>query len=423
MSHKVLFVTIGFGHPKKLEETVYTPAAKSIAMGNWDEVVLLPSKDTHDHAGGIRDRDNKNDIHIKPLPKKMQEYDADACYIHFERVIGEFAKGATQEFVVDITRGTKAMSAALMLAAFRHRIPRIRYIEGERDPANPGSGIIAGTERVRDVHAAAANSHRLLDEARTLFQHGAFAAAAVVLEQAETEDAAQIATVADFSAAWDRLDYKSADEKTLPQSLPPQWTPFLPSQEARQWVHQLARPVPPAGDCAEMAKRIRLLAADLTANGERRIRQQQYEDAVVRAYRTMELIGQARLFGHGLDSANLPAGNAAVNSLNEKLKRKGSHGFGVTPGGTLTAPRQLVARLLKELGDDLAPELLKLPNAFPLIEKRNQSILIHGFEPAGPQDEADLNTLYQEIAALLTKDHTDAANHIEVARSLNYPGE
>ena len=38
---------------------------------------------------------------------------------------------------------------------------------------------------------------------------------------------------------------------------------------------------------------------------KRRIRHGQNEDALVRAYRLLELIGQARLFDHGLDSANL----------------------------------------------------------------------------------------------------------------------
>lgn len=419
----ILFLTVGSGNPKRIEETLYAPISKSISQGDWKRVVLLPSQDTLVHAREIASRHSRIDVHVRPLPQTTSENNADACYDHFQHVIGEFTSESPHGMAVDITRGTKAMSAALMLAAFRHGISSVRYVEGERDPENPGV-IIPGSERVRDIHADAAIFHRTLDEARLLFHQGDFAATAHLLSRLPSAATQDMIRLAQFYSAWDRLDYLTADEILVGAAVPAQWKQFLPSQAARKWVHRLAQRVPTRSDAdysGAMVKRIRLLLVDLLANGERRIRQRQFEDAVLRAYRVIEMIGQARLFEKGLNSAALPHDHPQVTELQAKLRKKGSAGFGINRDGTFNAGRELVARLLKGLKDPLAPDLLGIADAEPFrLASRNHSILIHGFAAVGPSDEKKLRSLYEQVVELLAKDNADAQESLMVARSLDF---
>jgi len=416
-SGQVLFVTVGSGNPQALEETLYTPISKSIdSPGDWERVVFLPSQATSNHAHELKKRHWMYDVHIRPLPPAA-ENDADRCYDHFQHVIAELGRVRPEKMVVDITRGTKAMSAALLLAAFRHRISAIRYVEGERDPANPAV-IRPGSERVRDVRAHHAVYDRTLDEARLLLLRGDCAAAAHLLRDFDAHPQAVGARrLAEFYAAWDRFDYRAAHEIGLDQQVPADWATALPSEATRHWVHQLAAPL--RDDYRAKAERVRRLAVDVFRNGERRIRQRQFEDAVVRAYRVLEMVGQARLFDRGLDSAALPSDHPVICKLRTDLRKKGSADFGENRDGTLNAGRELVARTLERLDDGLAGRLLELAkkeyNDFCLAD-RNRSILIHGFVAVGPSEDVPLRRLYDDLATLLRADCVQADAWLTAAR-------
>ena len=108
----------------------------------------------------------------------------------------------------------------------------------------------------------------------------------------------------------------------------------------REWVASLTVPLPEA--YADRAACLRRLVVDLWANGCRRVRQRQYEDAILRAYRVLELLGQIRLFDHGLDSASLPPDHPAVAKLQENLQKTKSAALSRGPNGTLLAGGSLV---------------------------------------------------------------------------------
>ena len=171
---KILLLTVGTGNKNNLEGSLYTPLRKSIADGTWERVVFLPSQDTQEHARYLAS-ELSVPVDIAPLPNSHDENDVDLCFAHFDRVLDKLKAGgkAGVELVVDFTRGTKAMSAALVLAGVRRDLSDLRYIEGERE----GTGTIkAGTEIIRRVHPAVATARRRLDTARSLFCHGNFAA-------------------------------------------------------------------------------------------------------------------------------------------------------------------------------------------------------------------------------------------------------
>ena len=158
-----------------------------------------------------------------------------------------------------------------------------------------------------------------------------------------------------------------------------------------------------------MAEWLRWVTTDLLANGCRRIGHHQFEDAILRAYRVLELIGQFRLFANGYDSACLDPEDTEVEKFRKYFKKKNSEDFGAGKKDgreVLTASKMLVARFLKHLGDPFGEKLVKFDNDDTSEVKashRNLSILIHGFSVAD-LDEKSPSDLYKRIKALLDED-------------------
>src|SRR5580704_10046171 len=120
-----LTLTVGSGNPKDPEGTLYQPLLKSIREGSWDKVVFLPSIVTEENARELERRLSGTAVEIIPLPGPNDENDVDSCFAHFDRVIQKLRTEGFDAVNVcaDFTRGTKAMSAALVLAAIRHGVP------------------------------------------------------------------------------------------------------------------------------------------------------------------------------------------------------------------------------------------------------------------------------------------------------------
>lgn len=428
----VLVLTVGTGNMERLEESLLKPLAKSIGNGNWSRAVLLPSMVTEEFAQQVVKRFPDLQIQIEALRRPNMENDADACFEHFDKVLDDLlAAGFGPEAItVDFTRGTKAMSAALVLAAARRDIPRLRYVWGERDRRGM---VTAGKERIGELRTTRATWRRRLDAAASLMHHGDFAAVlelvpdssgpfARLLTERLREEAAGLRRRANFCSAWDRLDYGGAEV----------FARGLRNEdrlgEAATWVKRLAR-MPERSDHCGMAEWLRAVACDLLANGRRRINDGHFEDALLRGYRVLELVGQFRLFDLGYDSASIDQNDKAVRNLRRCLKRNGSHDFGQRRDGRLKAPRELAARLLKELGEPLGKRLLDFDTKHGGLDAatRNHSILIHGFEAAAPSDESSLEEqrdslakLYDALEALLREADPHAGEMIETLRGQRF---
>lgn len=418
----ILICTVGTGNVEQLRDTLLEPLKKSIRKGEWSRVILLPSQVTRENAAKLREELQHVPIEIHELPQPGAEDDADACFAHFDGVVtGLRAQGVRPEsLLVDFTRGTKAMSAALVLTAVRHELPQLRYISSAtRDERGM---VLPGTEIVAEVRTTIATAQRRLDDAHNFLRHGNFAAVLETLPDPSFQStvqwpqhlldlAALVRTLAAFCGAWDRLDYKTALNIQLPapESAPSHWRRFVPPPAIRDWVRALAEPLPEANP--DRAAHLRLLVADLLANGERRLRQHQYEDAIIRGYRVLELIGQIRLFERGFDSAELNPDQPDIKAFQEKLIKKKSQTL-TEKDGKYQASREQVARLLKHLSDALAEELLRLGNRSEgevKLSRRNYSIWIHGFEAIAGSDPGPIRALFSELEKLLVEDGGPAA--------------
>jgi hypothetical protein len=238
--------------------------------------------------------------------------------------------------------------------------------------------------------------------------------------------------------AWDRLDYKEAC--SLVSSLPPvpessrfwdaRWLRFIPGQAVPAWITNLAAPCPAKTEgrwsqdaCILMAAHTRELCADLLANGERRLRDKQFEDANLRAYRIAKMIGQVRLFEQGYDSSALDPQDSSVKEFQTYLQK---HRQPLSSQGKyLVMGRQQTYRFLKRLGDRFWERLQNLEQSAAgsdqSIESRNRSILIHGFQPLAIHEEQTLRSTYHQLEVLLIEDGGAAAERsLNCARFLNF---
>lgn len=426
----VLLLTVGTGNVDKLEETLIRPFEVSFRNGEWSRIILFPSRHTGPNASLLQKRFPGFPIEVRPLRESGLEDDADACFRHFDDQIARLIHDGvgSADITVDITRGTKAMSAALLLAALAHGVGKIRYLcGGERD----GQGmVVPGTETPRDISAHWALERRRVNLAQDLLKRGEFAAARRLMPEnpAEpggylTREMQWIAWASEFWGAWDRFAYKQAAQSGkrfgLPASPPDGFKWMLPSDGQLDLLEKLAGHIPP--EASDNALYCRILAADLLANAIRRYLEGQFEEVLVRLYRVLELIGQTRLFEHGFDSARIDPANEKVAGWLREM------GQNPDPGpAPLQLPREKAAHFLfylekleqNEDGVRIAEKLRDLSWLDDLefgVRMRNSSILIHGFKARTPTKESRLLRVMQRIVEFYCGESRDNPGWLESA--------
>jgi len=293
--------------------------------------------------------------------------------------------------------------------------------------------VVAGTEIISDIHTTVATAQRKLDEAREFMRRGNFAAVLELIPAADSPEAetwpdllrsqsSMLRSLALYYSAWDRLDYRSAANQPLPdrQDLPPLWQSLHPSADVQAWVRSLAEELP--ADAKTRAGNLRRLTFDLFASAERRLRDRQFEDAVIRAYRVLELIGQFRLCDQGIHSDDIPAEHPVVQEFERELEKNRSTGLSRLGNGKVVAAREQVARLLKRFMDPLAGKLIQYGNEGVVkASSRNQSALIHGFTATGGSDPEPIRAILDRLLQLLVEDSGEnaAGSYLLLARALD----
>lgn len=421
-----MVLTVGGGDADRVEETLLAPMRASIERGRWDLVVLVPSKPTEPNAERLREKFPKSEMRVEPLARPGDEDDADACFAHvddlFERLEREgFCPSAVH---LDFTRGTKAMSAAAVLAATKHGVTALRYVTGrERD----SRGFVRpGTEIVREFQALEIALRWQLASACHLLWAGSFAATLEILPgigrltvlPADVERrVVAVRQSAEFFARWDRLDYVAAAAAPLPsvQDLPAEVHPLYPKSDIVRHVQFLAEPMPSPVEPERRQERLSALVLDLLANAERRASQGHFEDALLRGYRIQELMAEWALLGHGLNSSNLPRDHPKVAGLLRKnVLRPGR-------GGRIVCMREGGAALLCSLGDPFGDVLNRLGNRGQLTAAhRNESLLVHGHSSVGFEDDGRLKRLLSDLADAFLELDGNAARHLHRSRWLSF---
>ena len=293
------------------------------------------------------------------------------------------------EVYIDLTGGTKVMSAALALVATDESIGSFTYVGGDaRDPDNRGI-VVTGFERVVSTgNPIQTYAVRELERANWLLAEFYADAAVEVLQYAAGRcDAAfqkPLETFAglakslgcadrfDFDGALDNyggwrrnlalMDYSICKEV---ESLDQQWKTI--SEQVK------------SGD--RTPGRETLL--ELLANAERRAHQSRYDDAVGRLYRAVELGGQQlvqQAFGAELGKVDLE--NFPENRRQEVISTLGEPQDGTYKLGVQNLFRALSFSENEAFCNKTATYYaLKGP-----LQKRNSSLLAHGAQPVKKVD-------------------------------------
>lgn len=294
------------------------------------------------------------------------------------------------DLVVDYTSGTRTMSAALVLCAIESS-SQFHHGGGEGKAfshVNP-SDELAVKERMN---------------AALVFNRGRYQQAADLFQKIEQRVSGGIKplykALADLSvgyALWDVFQYRQAWEKlqaarkALEMAAlfggPPVLKSLIPQLKVN--VAFLEKIVMGATEVKPE------MFVDLLANAERRAqRESNYEDAMVRLARALEVLAQVRLSGRGFQPGNIDPERLPVSLRQEYVQKYTS-----SIDGKVKVGLEAGYRLLKELGDELGGAFQAQWNTLrALLEARNLSILAHGFLPMKAERYHQLWTLVLKLS-------------------------
>ena len=292
----------------------------------------------------------------------------------------------TQEVYVDITGGTKPMSAGLAMAA-AERFSHFSYVTGaERNKR--GLGVVkSGTEQVfRTVNPWDKLASRERERSTWLFRNGYAERAAELLQQGAQKCGAELqremetlAQLAECFADVDRFAFKEASHRygryranlEIIFSHRHDLAAFDMLQKMAAHWESLKTEASAGG--AEISGTLR----ELLANADRRGRQGRYDDAIARLYRATELFVQGKLydaFGAGL--GKVQRDRVPQGQFDNWVKRFGEGREGVYELGLRDA--------FEGLAFSQNPEHKEIAGRYDSIsnhlQKRNNSILAHGLQ-------------------------------------------
>lgn len=272
--------------------------------------------------------------------------------------------------LADYTGGTKTMTAALVLAALQDDDVELQLVAGSR------ADLVRVAEGTQASVPAAVEGVRLRRAMRahlTAWQRHAYGEAAAGLRRLpQPRDAGLRATLArarDISAAfaaWDDFDHAGAASVLLDTYVAVAAEPLRDHVPALRLL---------AGEAS--TKRTGLQLWDLWLNAQRRAVAGRYDDAVGRAYRLIEWTAQWLLETHAqLRTADLPG--AIAEKAGIAPGRDGRYQAGLHAAWMLVAahvggaPAAFIGAQQSALLDHL--------------QRRNRSILAHGFAPIDAAD-------------------------------------
>jgi CRISPR-associated protein (TIGR02710 family) len=310
--------------------------------------------------------------------------------------------------VVDFTGGTKAMSAALALAAGRWNC-RISYVGGVERTKDGVGIVISGKEQI--VHTQNpwdALGMIAMDQALLLLRQHSFAASVELLQTTRDRlddpvrkgEFVAVHLLADALSKWDRFQHR--DALNVLETIAKQTHNFEalfgyePTQRLlsnigclRNHLEKISAPIKNGAPGIS-----RELVLDLLANAQRRMSECRWDDATARLYRSIEAIAQLCLAKHDV----LDTSAVSLDKLPEPLRTEVN---GETRDGKVKLGLQHAWQLLALLNDPAGLKFqesdLADPKKSPLAA-RNQSILAHGFSPITEQVPKRLFKIALEFA-------------------------
>lgn len=388
---KVMIITVGTGRNR---EDIAGAIKLSIQRENPDHIYFLTSPQSERETMPYVDNPflKNRKIAIQTLDETNDVEEIYLKYLELIRTI--IADGNSREnIVIDYTSGTKSMSAALFAAGVSLEVGSINYIAGKRDSSGR---VIPGKERPIPIKPVTIFAENKINEARTLFNRYQFQSALTLLRPlTETLKENSIADrvelyikLAEAYSAWDTFKLTEAVllfGKINSTGLLKEY----PYKEAFQKNFELVNQ-------SKTNKYSIHRLVDLLNNIYRRMEEGKFDDAQARIYRLFEYMAQIKLYQ---EHNKIATERVKINELPSALKPKYLQMAGEKTELQLSMVKafELLADLNDELGCEFIGEYLQNnSNLMCLLNKRNKSILAHGFTAIDCRDCEELLKITEE---------------------------
>jgi CRISPR-associated protein (TIGR02710 family) len=395
---KALIMTVGIG--EGTENGIF----ESLKTNNPDLVIFLVSKESIQSLN--RRPINASEKRVQDLcdNKIVELSTVEDVDIVFEKCEEIYRCLLDQSFLpteifVDITFGTKVMTAALTALAIIYRLD-MTYVTGIRG----NSTVKTGTERPLIVKPRRIIRRFQLNSLKEYFRKYQFSACLELAKQElnyaqnfsgkgtkdEVQRASDLVRFIEGFICWERFEHKDALRK---------FDSLKSAGPQREYLKDLRSNYNQTASLYNRAKGnipCKYTIIDLLLNARRRACESNFDDAVARLYRCIEMTIQLSLAEkHNVYSDNVDLGilkNKLSQSSYDRLKEKEK------PCGKIQLGLMEQVELLKEL----SPELTLCSPTFvqelkECLQFRNYSILAHGVKPVSKEDFEKFDELAQKF--------------------------
>ncbi|MEO0073917.1 MAG: TIGR02710 family CRISPR-associated CARF protein [candidate division WOR-3 bacterium] len=395
--NRMFVATVGKGDLGDIREAL----VKSIHEANPSLLLLFATEQTRENAQDIckmLNRDEKNsEVHILRSPGE----DIEALF----KEMADKLAGAMREYGIspsevtaDFTSGLKTMSAALVMAAVKLGLGRLKYINAKRDATGR---ICPGQERTVTLEPAGLKASFALDSAVSLMRQYRFDAVRQLLEPlretllnaTEQANRACLLHLADAYSRWDlfqHIQFKDAYDKAS-------FAHTTGLEEFRATPATVSA-VMEVGQKSKDGKTCDLVAVDLINNARRRMEEGRFDDSVARLYRACELLAQVRLASRQINTDDVD-----VSKLPEKTRR--CLELYRNKEGKIQIGLRNSYKLLKELNDELGMDFDTDKELKSILKTRNYSILAHGTIPVSQKTAQGLLVRIEALAKRYIPDY------------------
>ncbi len=378
------------------------PCLASVEQHKAKRVIFFASQETRESVTDIERVLNMRGELV--ALEKDDEYDFELCYQTARVAIQKaLATPEPKRIVVDITGGTKTMTAALALAASDHQL-EFAYVISDKQPDGT---FKSNSERVRPFANPLHKYHiRELERLQNSFNAGDFRASfqtiQTILERSQGNDydTAFYEALRELITAferWDLFNHQQASDlfATAMKMLKP--LAAAKTSAWQVWFKEISKLQEVLLELKAAKKQPSMvLMQDLLSNADRRVARGEYDDAVARMYRAVDLYCEILLTEAGVHMNDtfytLP--EAQKHFVHEFRPHQQKSDNTLKLAGIYDVAR-LAAMLEPQKGGDLL-HALERGSLKRILEQRNESILAHGFDPISKESAEKLRRVLLE---------------------------
>ena len=337
---------------------------------------------------------DKNEI----ILSNGEEEDFQKVFIKVKDCINSYiSKGIKKENIfIDITFGTKAITAGLITAGIYEKIKHIKYVSGGNRDKISGK-VISGTEKIIIIQPTEIFNHYYYDEFKNFFNSYQFEASKISISnisdnffydynRGNFKDAYDYIIFA--YSQWDRFNYTKAYNELCKNKEKYKLIKDFNHEKYKKNFEFLEK----LSEKENKEKYSEEIIVDIFSNAKRRAEEKKFDDALIRLYRVMELISQNSLYyKHGIDPSNIE--ESQFDKIPELIRKKIKENI-KRENKKNTSGMSDNFEILKSLNDKIGIKFFDDKKIRDLLNIRNNSILIHGEKPIS---ENNFNNLLEIV--------------------------